>query len=243
MDNQQIILPNDAKQIPNFSKYYITPRAEVFSTARGKLRQLKFPYDKSCGYRRGTMIDDNAQDRYMLLHRLVALTFLPETFSEEKEVNHKDANKLNNDLSNLEWVTRSENLKHAYSYNLLNVTGESNPRALLTEKDVLDIYNRLVSGEKNSVLAKEYGVGRSTIINIKERSAWYYLTKDLPEIPMNFKSKTLEYSIVIEICKLFEQGKTAKQVFDLYELGATLDQLSDIKRRKCFAKISKDFVW
>lgn len=50
----------------------------------------------------------------ILLHRLVAYTFLnpPEAF-ETMVVNHKDGNRANNSVDNLEWCTRSENLKHA----------------------------------------------------------------------------------------------------------------------------------
>lgn len=47
-----------------------------------------------------------------LIHRLVAETFIPNP-DDKKEVNHKDGNKLNNDASNLEWVTPSENQQHS----------------------------------------------------------------------------------------------------------------------------------
>lgn len=50
---------------------------------------------------------------YMSVHRAVALTFLDKP-SGKDFVNHKDGDKSNNDLSNLEWVTRSENMKHSY---------------------------------------------------------------------------------------------------------------------------------
>ena len=50
-----------------------------------------------------------------LVHRLVMITFLPIEGMENLQVNHKDGNPNNNQLSNLEWVTPSENILHSYN--------------------------------------------------------------------------------------------------------------------------------
>lgn len=243
MDNQQISLPSNAKQIPNFSKYYITPDAVVYVVTNNVVKLKNFPYDKGCGYRRAEIINNTGQRKSMLLHRLVALTFLVDTYSPDKEVNHKDTNKLNNDLKNLEWVTRSENLKHAYDHHLISVSGELNPRALLTEENVLSIYQRLLSGESNKSLADEYNVGTTTILSIKTKQSWNYLLKDLPDIKIQYKSSDLSEDLVRFICDKYVQGYMPKQL--QIELGniVTYDQLYDIRRRKCFSNISKEYTW
>lgn len=73
-----------------------------------------------------------------LVHRLVAEAWIgpcPKTY----QVNHKDGNKLNNTIENLEYVTPSENDKHAYKTGLKNAKGSKNGRSKLTEEDVLEI--------------------------------------------------------------------------------------------------------
>ncbi|CAE7352313.1 yosQ [Symbiodinium natans] len=61
--------------------------------------------------------------RYMMVHRLVAATFLGQPSLPELQVNHKDMNRGNNHVSNLEYVTASENVKHA----VLQRTGQARP--------------------------------------------------------------------------------------------------------------------
>lgn len=75
-------------------------------------------------------------DKVMAVHRVLALTFMecpgnPDDF----EVNHKDGNKLNNHISNLEWVTKSENIKHASDTGLLDKK----------EIKIMDIYSGVVT--------------------------------------------------------------------------------------------------
>lgn len=70
-------------------------------------------FDKNrIGYLRVYLYSEGKKKRYFV-HRLVAETFIPNP-ENKPQVNHKDGNKQNNELSNLEWVTRSENGLHYF---------------------------------------------------------------------------------------------------------------------------------
>lgn len=60
---------------------------------------------------------NSGKTKLMKIYRLKSMAFIPNPYNK-KYVNHKDGNRLNEDLSNLEWVTASENMKHAYNNNL-----------------------------------------------------------------------------------------------------------------------------
>jgi hypothetical protein len=70
------------------------------------------------GYLQVVLYLDGRRKNYNI-HRLVALAFMPNK-DRSLQVNHKDGNKQNNKLANLEWVTVSENLKHAFKTGLIS---------------------------------------------------------------------------------------------------------------------------
>lgn len=54
-------------------------------------------------------------NKHVLIHRLVAKAFLPPPSQDRSDVNHKNLIKTDNRVSNLEWVTKNENMRHAYA--------------------------------------------------------------------------------------------------------------------------------
>ena len=106
------------------------------------------------------------------VHRLVAEAFIPNP-ENKRCVNHKDGNKLNNHVSNLEWVTHSENNKHAYDFNLKKpIIGKKVFTCKLYEKEVLEIRASNLTAYK---LAKLFCVSKSNIASILHRKSWKHI--------------------------------------------------------------------
>lgn len=91
--------------------------------------------------------------------------------------NHIDAIKTHNVPSNLEWVTRAENVYHAQSLGLLaGAKGEANSHAVLTADDVRDIRRRYAAGGVlQREIGAEYGVAQVTISEIVARKLWTHV--------------------------------------------------------------------
>src|SRR5690606_36082663 len=101
-----------------------------------------------------------------LVHRLIALAFIPNPECYQY-INHKDGNKSNNDIDNLEWCTHQENMQHAYDIGLNKSEGKSNIK--LTGEDVVKIrglYNSRTYKIKDlsilfGVSARQIEIGRA----------------------------------------------------------------------------------
>jgi len=111
--------------------YYIEPNGEIYSQDRtveykdGRVYfydgQLIKPWIDTHGYYRVTLSKNNTTKHYSV-HRLLALTYLPNP-TNYPCVNHKDCNRQNNDLDNLEWcsyefnnqsINTTKNFGHVY---------------------------------------------------------------------------------------------------------------------------------
>ncbi len=165
------------------NKYEIFEDGTVISLgrigARGyivKDRVLK-SHSNSNGYLRVPLNLTGKRKEYFI-HRLVAECFVENLHNKDK-VNHKDGNKHNNHYSNLEWVTSSENNKHAFALGLKNPTvhyGESSHFHKLTNEDVEYIKSVHKPWDKefgSKPLAKQFNVNPQTITDIIHGRTWY----------------------------------------------------------------------
>lgn len=146
--------------------YIVFPSGEILNL-HGE--EVKGHIDR-CGYREVVV-----NGKQKLVHRIVAMVFIPNQNNLE-QVNHIDGNKLNNNVNNLEWCTRSENLRHAYAIGLEQIkTGEKNQFHKLTEEAVKYIRSNYIKRDKQFgavPLGKRFGVDRTTILDVVKRKTW-----------------------------------------------------------------------
>lgn len=122
--------------VPGYEGLYeVSNLGNVKSLRSGKLMKRSLT---SFGYEMTTLSKDGKQKTY-LIHRLVALTFIPNPENLE-EINHKDEVKTNNSVENLEWCTRKYNLNYGTYRERMSAlkTGKPNPRKNKIQVEVYD---------------------------------------------------------------------------------------------------------
>lgn len=102
------------KEIPNYKDYYADEEGRIYSDKSGQLKELK-PWLDSKGHY--LMIglcnsEDNCRHK-LLVHRLIAQTFLPNPMGLP-QVNHLNYITTDNRIENLEWCTAKQNLHYSY---------------------------------------------------------------------------------------------------------------------------------
>lgn len=103
----------------------------------------------------------NSKAYTVTVHRLMALKYVPNP-ENKPEINHKNGNKLDFSIENLEWCTRAENVRHAVRAGLKK-SGEDHYRSKTSNETILEIRRQFHMGARKSELAKRYGLCKSYV--------------------------------------------------------------------------------
>lgn len=151
------------KVYKDLGNYIVYQDGRVFSKRRGI---FVTPYPDKRGY---LVL---RAPKMCKLHRLIATCFIPNPLGLP-EINHKDGNKTNNTLSNLEWCTSKHNINHAYQLGLMKPKfGIENPSSKIRYIDLTIIKEALSKGHSGADIARYYKVDKSTIYRIKNNITW-----------------------------------------------------------------------
>ncbi len=158
------------KLLKDFPGYAVSDSGQIYSKLSGAWRKYKSSAN-AAGYGRLTL-KQGGKYIHRFTHRVVCEYFDP-NWSPNLQVNHKDGNKMNNKISNLEMVTAKQNIQHALQTGLC-ISGEASIHAKLNYSQVVEIRNRLQQGERGCWLAKEYGICAGMVSCIKNNKNWQY---------------------------------------------------------------------
>lgn len=120
----------------------------------------------------GLLNGEYGQPKTQYVHRIIAKAFVPNDDPEHKtDVNHKDGNKWNNNPSNLEWVSKSENDKHAFATGLKDISGYNRYRVGSTARrfsstEVSQMKEMFEAGYTKKEIAEKFDCSDSIICNI-----------------------------------------------------------------------------
>jgi len=146
------------KQIKEFPDYTIREDGVITNVTTNTIKKSRIGKN---GYPVLNLYS-NGFSKQEYIHRLVAKTFIPNP-ENKRTVNHIDGIKTNNHVSNLEWATDSENIKHAYD------NGLNNQPKLHTEDELLNLYERFKTGESFDEIAKSINCATSAItVNLRK---------------------------------------------------------------------------
>jgi len=207
------------------TKYnYVDEFGKVYSDYSGEIKEMTFNISKD-GYKR-VKLKVYGEDKTIKIHRLVGIAFIlnPENLPQ---INHKDGNKLNNHVDNLEWCNNSYNQKHAWDNGLH--TRIIPPNISLTREQAKEIRDKYKCGNTSQrKLAIEYNVSKTTIADLLNGKHYNHdkveekivFNKNIPKLTMEQAKEirllfgTKEYSYN-RLGKMFGvDHKTIKRIVD-----------------------------
>lgn len=202
------------KTIPNFNRYGISQNGEVWSYIKNTIMKPKID---RYGYLVIGIRNNAGIRKYLTIHRLVAITYLPNN-DKTLQVNHIDGNKLNNHVSNLEWVSAKDNIRHSYRKDL----NKNHFYATLTNLETGEI-RKYVSLKS---LGKDIGVLAPVLIGLVKYSEinpilnkyvikFQNFDEYIRSNTKNFGKKVYCYDYVEQTIKEFESYNLAKYEFGL----------------------------
>lgn len=178
-------MTEEYKKIQNYSHYRIYNDGRVYSEF---INKFITPTLDSGGYLQNTLVDDLGNRKTIKNHRLVAIAFLPNP-EHLSDINHKDFNRRNNNVNNLEWCTESYNTQYTRDNHLEYNSNSYKNLSPLSEEKVLLIPTLLNYNFSVKFIAKIYNVGHITIRNIITGKTWRWLK-------LNFNRNTFERNII-----------------------------------------------
>lgn len=215
------------------TRYKVSMNGDIHGP-RGKILKPKLT---KTGYHEIQIYLGKNTSKWFRVHRVVAQAFIPNP-ENKPFVNHKDGNKMNNDVSNLEWVTHRENMDHAIIHNLVH-KGENNTRSIHTNAQIEEVCKLLELGYRDCDIADSLGMHKYNVSLIRAGMVWLHISckYNIPKRSRSMSDETIHW-----ICSKIKEGLTQGQIIALANnKRITKTMIKDIRRRKIYRDISKQY--
>lgn len=228
------------KPVPEFEEYAVSNLGRVRGPHGLKSQHLSDGYCRVAFYRKGRAY-------FRATHLLVMAAFRGKC-PRGKLVNHKDGNKANPSLSNLEYVTPKQNTLHAIAAGLMQHSkGSARTNAKLTEEKIPEIFQAVAAGESRRNVAKRYGVGRTVLDLIILRQKWGHVQIDTTLITAAQNAAhantgdqngmaTLRETDIIPIFEAAKRGDKLNKIATAF--GVSRPQISMVLHRKVWQHVA-----
>lgn len=155
-----------------FKGYFVDLNGFIYSNRVKGIRKLK-PNKTKAGYYKVVLRVDN-KSKTVDVHRLVALTYVPNP-NNYPVINHKDSNKLNNSVYNLEWCTQAYNHELAYKYNLSPI-GDKHKSTKITDAMLIGmIFEKLNTNKSMAQISREHNCSSDYLGRVFQKRARKYI--------------------------------------------------------------------
>lgn len=241
----------------NCSDYAITTEGQVFSF---KVKRFLEGWESSSGYHHVALYrDDGTLWANAPVHRLMAKTFLGPVEGKEI-VNHKNGDKKDNRLSNLEWSTYKDNCEHAILNGLKPPPFLSDNSAVIEEQQIIhdwkakgksssdwteeDIHfacQLLQEGYRVCDVSSMTGMCRRYLQYLKDGERGFYRYSSQYDFSKLRKKQKLSIETIVDICKRLSKGQSQTSIAK--EMGIERRVIGGIANRKTHTSISNSFVF
>lgn len=211
------------KIVDGFVNYKISSLGRIDNIQTNRMKKPTLSRD---GYLRVSLFK-NQKGKSFSVHRLVAEYFI-ENINNLPFVNHIDGNKSNNIVSNLEWISGSDNIRHAYDTGLVKKRRRS---LKFSDKDIVEIYYANGIYQK---IAEHFDTSISIISNIKNKNKYLYVLNNLNNLNFEYKifnECDLKYNKINEDVEILEYKNKKIDGFENY-LVDVVGNIYSLKKKK-----------
>ena len=196
-----------------FYPYKINKKGKIKDMETGETVET---FISNRGYECVSLKDDFGNCKLATVHRLVAITFIPNP-EAKPEVNHINGNKQDNCVKNLEWCTHEENIKHADLILNKIQRGEKSSRSTVTEETIRKICEMICDDIKPKEIMKKLNVSKDIVHHIMYKRRWVHVVNEYDFSNYSYfkPNKYVDEGKFVDHAILF--NKTREEILDVLE--------------------------